>query len=142
MHDATQKYIQSMSLIRNTHQVKQSIDFAGVESGNVHPTDIDAVLEFDNKILILIEVKRKGNDLPIGQKLLLERLTDSWHTGKSISLLVEHSFKNDHKDIPLAECYVTKAYYKNKWTKKTKPLLQTLKDIADKWDIKKLKNLP
>ena len=49
------KYI-ALTLIRNTNQVKQSIDFAGVESGNVHPTDIDAVLEFDNKILILISV--------------------------------------------------------------------------------------
>ena len=97
---------------------------------------------FDNKILILIEVKRKGNALPVGQRLLLERLTDSWHTGKAISLVVEHSFKNDHKDIPLAECHVTKAYYKSKWTNKTKPLLQTLKDIAHKWEIKKLKNLP
>jgi len=131
-----------MTLIRNTLQVRQSIDFTGVESGNVHPTDIDAVLEFDNKILILIEVKRKGNALPVGQRLLLERLTDSWHTGKAISLVVEHSFKNDHKDIPLAECHVTKAYYKSKWTNKTKPLLQTLKDIANKWEIKKLKNLP
>ena len=47
------------SLIRNSKQVKQVIDFTGVQNGKIHPSDIDAVLEFDNDALILIEVKRK-----------------------------------------------------------------------------------
>ena len=131
-----------MTLIRNTLQVRQSIDFTGVESGNIHPTDIDAVLEFDNEVLILMEVKRKGNQLPIGQRLVLERLTDAWHNSdKSITLVIEHEFKNDEKDIPLAECYVTKAYYKKKWTNKKRKLLTVLKEIGYKWNIEKLNKL-
>ena len=43
-----------MSLIRNSSQVKQAIDFSGIQNGKIHPSDIDAVLEFDNDILILL----------------------------------------------------------------------------------------
>ena len=53
------------SLIRNSKQVKQVIDFTGVQNGKIHPSDIDAVLEFDNDALILIEVKRKYNKILI-----------------------------------------------------------------------------
>ena len=74
------------SLIRNSNQVKQGLDFTGVENGKIHPSDIDAVLEFDNEALILMEVKREGSKLPTGQRLLLERVADSWHTKKSIVL--------------------------------------------------------
>ena len=56
------------SLIRNRNKVKQVIDFTGVQNGNMHPSDIDAVLEFDNEILILIEVKYKFKTIPTGQK--------------------------------------------------------------------------
>ena len=65
-----------MSLIRNSSQVKQAIDFSGVQNGKIHPSDIDAVFEFDYQALILMEVKRIGNDIPTGQRLLLERICD------------------------------------------------------------------
>ena len=66
------------SLIKNRDRVKQVLDFTGVQNGNMHPSDIDAVLEFDGKYLILIEVKFKGSKIPTGQKLLLERIAESW----------------------------------------------------------------
>ena len=43
-----------MSLIRNANQVKQAIDFTGIQNGKIHPSDIDAAFEFDNEALILI----------------------------------------------------------------------------------------
>ena len=64
----------------------KTIDFTGVQNGRIHPSDIDAVLEFDNEALILIEVKRENNDIPTGQRLLLERICNSWRTDKSISI--------------------------------------------------------
>ena len=48
-----------MSLIRNSNKTKQGLDFTGVQNGKIHPSDIDAVLEFDNEVLILIESKYK-----------------------------------------------------------------------------------
>ena len=61
----------SEGLIRNTNQVKQAIDFVGAEWKDIHPSDIDAVLEFDNGHLILFEIKRKGHSIPKGQRLFL-----------------------------------------------------------------------
>jgi hypothetical protein len=129
-----------MSLIRNSKQVKQTIDFTGIESGKIHPTDIDVVLEFDNEILILMEVKRKGNKIPLGQKLVLERIANSWHTSKVVVLFVTHNFKNDDKDIPLKECDVDSVYWKGKWksSKRNITLTETLKGFSNLWNIKKL----
>ena len=129
-----------MSLIRNSNQTKQGLDFTGVENGRIHPTDIDAVLEFDNEVLILIEVKRIHNDIPTGQRLVLERICDSWKTNRSIVLFVTHNFKNEKIDIPLSECKVEKIYYKGEWKpmKEDNGFIDTLNIIGKKWDIKKL----
>jgi|TARA_R110000782_G_scaffold125818_1_gene217478 hypothetical protein len=130
-----------MSLIRNTKQVRQTIDFTGIESGKIHPTDIDVVLEFDNEVLILMEVKRKGNVIPIGQRLVLERIANSWHTNKVVVLYVTHNFKNDNKDIPLSECNVDSIYINKEWkdAKQEINLKNTLKGFSKKWNIKKFK---
>ncbi len=130
-----------MSLIRNSNQVKQTIDFTGIESGKIHPTDIDVVLEFDNEVLILMEVKRKGNKIPIGQRLVLERIANSWHTDKVVVLYVTHNFKNDNKDIPLKECNVESIYLGRVWkeSKRQISLVDTIKGFSKLWNINKLK---
>jgi len=128
-----------MGLIRNSKQVKQSIDFQEIQNGNIHPSDIDAVLEFNNEAIIFIEVKRIGNDIPLGQRLLLERLTDSWHTEKAITIKVNHSFFNEETDIPLNECKVEKYYTKGTWIEsKTKNLKDFLNSLGKEWNISKL----
>ena len=129
------------SLIRNSNQAKQGIDFTGIQNGNIHPTDIDAVLEFDNKTLILIEVKKSNNDLPTGQKLVLERICDNWNDKerKSIALYVTHNFKDDTKDIPLVDCMVEKYYFAGTWHSTNYPLKDTLNRLGKNWNIKKLK---
>ena len=130
-----------MSLIRNSNQVKQAIDFSGVENGKIHPSDIDAVLEFDNEALILIEVKRLNNKIPTGQRLLLERISDSWRTDKSIVLFVTHDFKDDIRDIPLSDCSLNSYYYNGSWqpAKKVTSLKTALNELGDLWDINKLR---
>lgn len=132
-----------MSLIRNSNQTKQGLDFTGVENGRIHPTDIDAVLEFDNEVLILIEVKRIHNDIPTGQRLVLERICDSWRTNRSLVLFVTHNFKNEKIDIPLSKCKVEKIYYKGEWKpmEEDNSFIDTLNRIGKKWDIKKLQIL-
>ena len=127
------------SLIRNSNQAKQGLDFTGVENGKIHPSDIDAVLEFNNEALILMEVKKEGSKLPTGQRLLLERIADSWHTKKSIVLFITHNFKEDTKDIPLQVCNVEAAYYLGQWTS-TEPetLISVLNKIGKNWEIDKL----
>ena len=130
-----------MSLIRNRNQTKQAIDFSGIQNGKIHPTDIDGVLEFDNEVLILFEVKRFNNDIPIGQRLVLERICDSWKTKKSIVLFVNVNIKNDIDYIPLKDGYVTKYYINGKWSdlNTNNKVTNVLNRLGTKWDIKKLK---
>ena len=129
------------SLIRNSKLVRQTVDFSGVKNGSMHPTDIDAVLEFNNEILILIEVKRRNIPIPLGQKILLERLCDSWHTDKGIVLKVEHSHYDDNTDIPLDSCYVTRLYRNGKWSnaKEKVKLIPFLNNLGLLWECEKCK---
>lgn len=127
------------SLIKNRKRVKQVIDFTGLQNGRIHPSDIDAVFEFNNDVLILIEVKYINSPIPIGQKILLERLCNSWHTDKSIVLKVEHNFNNDDVNIPIEKCLVTAYYFNKKWKYRedSLPLIDFLNKLGKKWDCKK-----
>jgi len=127
------------SLIRNRKKVRQVIDFTGVQNGKMHPSDIDAVLEFDNDILILIEVKYKFKKIPTGQRLLLERICDSWHTKKSIVLKVEHDYESDEENIPLENCKVTAIYYDKKWIYYSEhyDFKHYINKLGEKWECKK-----
>lgn len=129
-----------MSLIRNPREVTRAIDFTGVQNGAMHPTDIDAVLEFNNEILILMEVKKWGNKIPTGQRLLLERLCDNWRTEKSVVLKVEYiDDKIGATTINLHDCKVTSYYYKKKWelTRHPMPLIDFLNNLGKKWNCEK-----
>jgi len=131
-----------MSLIRNPREVVRAIDFTGVQNGNIHPTDIDCVLEFDNDILILMEVKKWGNKIPTGQRLLLERLCDSWHTERSIVLKVEYiDDMIGAYTINLHQCKVTEFYTKKKWylDDKETPLVDFINKLGKKWNNERCK---
>lgn len=129
-----------MSLIRNSNLTKQGLDFTGLQNGAIHPSDIDAVLEFDNKALILIEVKKEGAKIPVGQRLLLERLCNSWHTKQSIVLYVTHNFNDETVDIPIEQCKLRAVYYGREWTIKPQIALpRALNMLGLKWGIEKLK---
>ena len=128
-----------MGLIRNRKKVRQVIDFTGVQNGRMHPSDIDAVLEFSNRILILMEVKYNRVPIPLGQRLLLERICDSWHTEEACVLKVEHGFDDDDVDIPLDECRVTSSYREGAWSQfhKPIPLVDYLNELGREWNCPK-----
>jgi len=130
-----------MSLINDSNKVRQVIDFTGVQNGKMHPSDIDAVLEFDNRILILMEVKYKYSPIPKGQKILLERICDAWQTDEreGIVLKIEHDFENSEVNVPLDRCFITGRYYKKewKWFKKPKEFITYINILGEEWDCKK-----
>lgn len=130
-----------MSLIRNSKLVRQTIDFTGVENGKIHPSDIDFVFEFDKKILILGEVKRRYNRIPRGQELLLTRIVDSWGEA-GLVLKVEHEHNNEDTDIPLKSCFVTRRYVNGQWKNfefGEEPLILFLNKIGVYYENKKCK---
>lgn len=132
------------SLIKNSDRVRQVLDFTGVQNGKMHPSDIDAVLEFDNKYLILMEVKYDDSYIPVGQRILLERLAEAWvAAGKdAVILKVSHNFEDDKKDIPLDKCEVTYIWDRlKKWKQLDKSinLITVINKLGEFWKCKKCK---
>jgi hypothetical protein len=132
-------------LIRDTNQVKRAIDFTGIEGNKIHPSDIDAVLEFDNRLLILIETKHKGMPLPLGQGLLLQRIADAWNnSGKGkigLVLVVYHSIPIDAPAIPLEACNIAWVYMEGKWVRRKRgvSLVDSLNGIGEWAGVTKCK---
>ena len=46
--------------IGNRRRALQIRDFTGLRWGNITPTDIDALIDFGDKVFVFIEVKKKG----------------------------------------------------------------------------------
>lgn len=112
------------SQIRHRKRAKQIIDFKGLVDGKMMPTDIDAIIEYKNKAYVIIEVKHINAILPLGQKIAIERLVkDTAKAGKkSIAFVVLHDTK-PNEDIDLANCYINKYFYENKWVIQNEKIL-------------------
>lgn len=76
--------------------------------------DLDAFMEFNNKLYIFIETKYLDAQMPFGQQLALERLCDMcYETGKqSFVFLTSHA---DHDEIDLGNSLVSKYRWKKEW---------------------------
>ena len=138
-----------MGLIRNLDKTARSIDFSGINGSDsmakgrkkVYCSDLDGIMEFNNKFLILFEVKEHGMILPMGQKLLLERLVDAWLLkpgAKAVAIYATHE-PELYGAIPIEDCQVQLAYAGNHWANKGGSLLDAIINIGEVWDIKKLK---
>lgn len=126
-------------MIKYPKRIKQVVDFSGFNN-KLHPSDIDAVLEFNNKYLFLFEVKLEGVETPIGQDLLLTRIADAWQTEDKHSFVIycEHNTKQD-EDVTLKNTNVVKIYHKYKNKIQNINTHDLLVNIANYWNIEKLK---
>ena len=137
------------TLIRDADKVAQTIDFAGFVNGKISPSDIDITLEFNDKYLILFEIKEKGKRIPMGQKLLLERIARAWGNWKgktAVVIFCTHTETDFTKPIPLANVDVEELYVQVGteidngqdswgWIRWTKSLKDTLNSMGKKWNI-------
>ena len=131
-------------LIKHRKRFNQPIVFNKLQDGVISPTDIDFCFEVDNRFLLIGECKVEGNPLTVGQRLVMERIVDSWKNsgnGKlSIAYFVTHNFDTS-EDIILADTNVDSVYYNGEWISKNIRLKDSIHILAEKWDIEKLKNL-
>lgn len=115
------------SRIHSPHKMRQLIDFKGCSVGDgLYPTDIDGLIEYKDKGYLLFEVKYDGAQVPLGQKLALERMINDFsQKGKqSIAFICDHTVRDTHKSIVLAWCKVREIYYGGEkvWRKPEKEL--------------------
>lgn len=127
-------------MIKYKKRINQVIDF-NFGDAKIHPTDIDAILEFDNQYLIIFEVKKRGVDTPTGQRLLFERLADSWAVNGKRSWVIYCEHDTDPEEIVnLDNCFTRIVYTDNVYYKyKDHSVKDALAVIANKYDITKLK---
>jgi hypothetical protein len=135
-------------LINNHDHIKKPVDYIGLKNGSVHPTDIDLLLEFDKKFLILGEIKARGADIPTGQRLVIERLCDVWDEGdgrKSVGVSLCFT-RPENNVIIAADCIVKSVYYggNGSWYDydlENNPMnfMEFLNRLSHRWDIQKLK---
>ena len=118
-------------VIQDQGQFHRRILFDGIRFGKCMPTDIDAALEFGNKVLILYEVKYGKARVPYGQSLILQRLIDAWD-GEAVLFICRHT-DDSTEDVHLKDTFVTSVYYKGKWhqEKVVKNALDRTKEFLD-----------
>jgi hypothetical protein len=104
-------------VIQNRERAKQIIDFSGLKFGKITPTDIDGLIEYQDKAIIFMEYKYSNALMPYGQKLALERLADnSQKAGKqSVVLVCEHDVSDCDSDIIEDKAVVREFYYCRHW---------------------------
>jgi hypothetical protein len=126
-------------MIKHEKRIKQVLNFKGVGNQKIHPSDIDAILEFDNKYLIIFEVKLKGVQVPYGQKLLFERIADCWQktNGEAFIVYCEHQ-TNTSEIVNMANTTVKKVYNNKKNFARNQNIREFLMTLAKHYNIKKL----
>tara|TARA_Y100000004_G_C8945744_1_gene426211 strand:+ start:794 stop:1210 length:417 start_codon:yes stop_codon:yes gene_type:complete len=136
-----------MGLIKHPKRLKQIVDYTGIEFGKIHPSDIDGVLEFDNKYLFLLEFKHQNvkpknikdfnND---GQNIMLKRIVDSWQSCKGKEGFVAYIFHDTpSSENILAENTVVSGYYHNgEYVSFNRGLKDFFWEIGNEYDIKKI----
>jgi len=125
-------------LIKYPKRAKQLIDFSGIKNGKIHPSDIDAVLEFDNQHLLLFEVKLKGVQVPLGQRLMLQRIIDSWSIFKFGTVVYCEHNVTPPQTVYLKDCEVIGVYNKGESKAFRSDLREFLFKYGEKYNIKKI----
>jgi hypothetical protein len=114
-------------------RIKQFVSFSNLSYGkNNRPTDIDGLFELRDRLFIIFEAKMYGTDLPTGQRLALERLTDALSQAKPTLLIVANHDEPADQPIDLASCQVAKIRYKGQWLTPPEGYL-SVKTLVDKF---------
>lgn len=80
-------------VIENRERKQQIADFSGLRFGNITPTDLDAFIDFGDRLFIFIEGKFGGAPVARGQMLAIERLCDACNMPPrryAFAIIVDH----------------------------------------------------
>jgi len=130
--------MENRGVIYNYDRARQQNDFSGLCFGKITPTDIDGLMEYQNKAWFLIEVKFGETQMKYGQRLAFERLIDDMEAvgKKAICLVAKHNTPIE-EDIDTANCAVTEYRVGGKWTLMTGEVTvrQAIDMLLIKWKL-------
>lgn len=122
--------------IRDRAKTKQLVSFHNlVWDGKFCPTDIDFIYEWKDRWLVLGEFKLAGTDIPIGQRLALERLCkNTIAAGKACTVfLAWHFVSNPDIDVDAGNCFVKSIYNGIAWAEP--PEATTVRQLMDSYMV-------
>jgi len=103
--------------IYNRDKASTIRDFSGLKYGKITPTDIDAFLDFKNRLFILIEGKEDGVPVPKGQMIALKRIANACNSKtRSCILVIVNNKYNENGDVNYSESLVRSYYHESKWS--------------------------
>lgn len=108
--------IEKMDNFRNRDAARQLIDFDGLTFDGIQPTDIDGMIEYRNQAYVIFEFKYDAAEMPLGQRLCIERMTDALAKAgkKAVAFLCSHQSRIG-EDILARNAIVKRIYYKGEW---------------------------
>jgi len=106
--------------IRGREYATQVKDFTGLRWGKITPTDIDGLIDFGGKFIVVFELKYIGTEMPHGQRLALERLSDGSKTPMLV-LVATHNTPPE-EDIKVHAATVIEWRWNGKWGKPLKTI--------------------
>jgi hypothetical protein len=103
-------------VVKDRHRAEQGRDFSDLRFGTITPTDIDAAIDFGDRVFVWMEAKYGGARVVGGQRLHLERVCDAVsETGRHALVLTLGHHTPPEDQIDFGECYVTEYRYKRRW---------------------------
>lgn len=116
--------------IYNERRARQLKDYSGLRYDKITPTDLDGIIEFSDRLFVLIDYK--GQDAPLigGQRKCFERIVDALESAGKVSVLVI----SDHygyigEAIDCANATVRSIYFRGKW--QPFRIEQSVKQVVD-----------
>lgn len=117
--------------IRNRDHALLERDFSGLRWNRITPTDIDAFVEFQDKLFVFIEGKLNGRSLRGGQRLAFERLVDACNSPEKKKYSIGFVVANDGSDcFDYARAPIVEYRWKRRWIEPRS--LHILKPAIDK----------
>ena len=100
------------------NRAKQLLRFDGLNfPGNVTPMDIDALIEFHDKKIVLVEVKLGKTPVPDGERKAIERMVRDFAKANkdALAIVAEHTVFNTNEDVYMKECMVREVLFGKEW---------------------------
>lgn len=103
-------------VIRSHWRATQCADFSHLCYKTCTPTDMDGLMEFGDKVFVMLELKHVGGHMPIGQRLAFERLVDALASAQRLAICIVAEHDTDAEfDISVAECQVVQFRFAGAW---------------------------
>ena len=122
--------------IFNEEAFNQVLSFEGMNYDRaIHPTDIDAVIEYGDIAYVLYEIKHDGADLRWAQRLYLERTVKDYAKAGKVALAIvgDHHGSDPKEKVLLKDCMVREVLHskriKKGWKSPENPM--TCLDATD-----------